>query len=511
MRRRAPTRCVCLLASIIAFCLGAFAADFDLVINNGRVIDPETSLDAIRHVGIRGASIVEVSRHPLDGVRVIDARGWVVSPGFIDRNTYVVGDELFRLRASDGVTTAFNFEEGAYDVDSAYAAHEGRARIHYGFSVAEGGVRMALASPASPVVQDGILALPEGLSEDEVSAVNAHRLTGDQLQHLLQAIEAGFLAGAPAVGMGPEYFPGATEDEALQVFRLAARYGRSVQIHARAWDPLRQHARINEVISGALVTGASIHLSHLNSITTDHFDLYHEIISEAQALGLPITTECYPYTAGQTWIGSAMFDDWRDWPDQRFADFEWPVTGERLDRETFERYRNEGGLVIIHAGPRKEAVIEACMRSSHAQIASDGGADGPASHPRVAGTNTRVLGRYVREKGLLPLSQAIAKMSLLPARSLEHIAPQMARKGRLQAGMDADVVIFDAGRVIDRATYGDPLLEPAGIEVVIVAGTVIKQEGRFVDGVYPGRAIRVEARSAGSNAERAGEGQGGSR
>ncbi|ANM32180.1 hypothetical protein ABI59_09920 [Acidobacteria bacterium Mor1] len=479
------------MVSIIAFCVAASAAEFDLVINNGRVIDPETSLDAIRHVGIRGDTIAEVSRHPLDGTQVIDARGKVVSPGFIDRNTYVLGEELFRLRASDGVTTTFNFEEGAYDVASAYAAHAGRARIHYGFSVSDGAVRMALASADALVVKDGIATLPEGLTEDESSAINAHQLDDDQLQQLLREVEAGFVAGAPAVGMGPEYFPGATEDEALHVFRLAARYGRSVQIHARAWDPRRQHARINEVISGALVTGASIHLSHLNSITTDHFDLYHEMISDAQALGLSVTTECYPYTAGQTWIGSAMFDDWRDWPDERFADFEWPVTGKRLDRASFGRYRQEGGLVIIHAGPRKESVIEACMRSSHAQIASDGGADGPASHPRVAGTNTRVLGRYVREKGLLTLSQAIAKMSLFPARSLERIAPQMGRKGRLQPGMDADVVIFDPARVIDRATYREPLREPAGMEVVIVAGTVVKQGGHFVDDAYPGLAIRV--------------------
>ena len=488
--RRAISQSMSLFLFLLVLSVSiAQAEDFDLAINNGRVIDPETGLDAVRHVGVRDGQIVEIADRPLEGDTVIDATGLVVSPGFIDRNSYTLGPELFGARSADGVTTTFNFEEGAYDVPAAYGAIEGEALINFGFSVSWGGARVAVVSESPHTVNNGIAEFEE-IGPDETAKVAEHSLEDEELQQVLDHIEAGLKAGAPAVGMGVGYFSGATNREVQSVFNLAASYGRSVQIHARTWNAVTDHQDIFEPIAGAAISGGNIQISHLNSIAAEYIDFYLDYIERAQQNGVDVTAECYPYTAAMNDIRSEGYKDWQEWPDDRFDRYQWAETGEYLTRETFGKYREQGGFVIIHW--MKEEWIDSCVEHPITQIASDGGWDGGKTHPRVAGSNTRVLGRYVREKGLLSLTEAIRKMALLPAQSLQASAPQMVKKGRLQVGMDADIVIFDPETVIDRATYSEPTLTPLGIEAVIVNGVVVRQSGSLIDGVFPGEAIRLQ-------------------
>lgn len=461
------------------------ATDYELAVNHGRVIDPESSLDAPRHLGIRDGVIVAISEEPLAAETVVDAAGLVVAPGFIDRNTYTLGPGLFLARARDGVTTTFNLEEGAADVDAAYAALEGRALIHFGFSASWGAARAAVDDLAAAEIVDGIdrrHPRPELVQR---------ALDEAELESLLGRLDGGLAAGAVGVGMGVEYFPGATHREVLAVFDLAARHGRAVQLHMREWDATTDHQDLYEAIAGAAVSGAEIHVSHLNSSGGDYTPIYLDLLERARRAGLRVTTECYPYAAWMTDIRAAFLDDWTDWPDERFARFEWPATGERLTRDTFAAYRAAGGLVIGHL--ETDAWVDACVADPLTQVASDGGWDEGKTHPRVAGTHARVLGRYVRERAVLTLPQAIAKMTLLPARSLEASAPQMARKGRIQEGMDADLVVFDPATILDRATYREPTLAPDGVLAVVVDGVVVLRDGVPTAGVFPGRAIRAAA------------------
>jgi len=479
----------CLAA--VALVLGAACAPsqpYDLVLLDGRVIDPATDLDDVRHLGIRDGVIAAVSTSRLEGTDTIDASGRVVAPGFIDLNTYEHADPIFRLRARDGVTTVLNLEDGAADVDAYYAALEGRARIHYGAGVDHETLRDLAAGDTTILVEDGVNA------SRGIPAIDQRPLSSGELDVLTESVRSELEKGAVALGFGLYYTPGATHDEVLQVSRLAAEFGVPVHMHTRTFDPVRDWDELYEPLGLAIATGGPVHIKHLQSTFGGFTTPALEILERALEGGLPLSTECYPYTAGLTFIESAPFDGFQDWPDDEFPLFEWPPTGERLTRETFASYRAQGGVVVIHPRDeaRQEEAVRRCLAHPMTMVASDGAWDGGQTHPRSAGTNSRVLGRYVRDEGLMSLPEAIRKMSLAPARHLQEAVPGMARKGRVQVGMDADLVVFDPDRILDQATYREPLLPPLGIDRVIVAGVVVVERGTVVPNAFPGRPVRRE-------------------
>ena len=217
------------------------------------------------------------------------------------------------------------------------------------------------------------------------------------------------------------------------------------------------------------------------------------MIESARARGLDITTEAYPYIAGATAIESAQFEPgWQQKKGLTYSDLMWAATGERLTAESFERYRKQGGIVI-HFQNTEEMVHKAILHPL-SMIASDGIMENGKGHPRAAGTYARILGRYVREEKSLTLMDAIRKCSLMPAQRLEAMSPQMRQKGRLKEGADADIVVFDPQRVIDRATYEKPAQYSEGFQYVLVEGTMVVRDGKLQEGVLPGQGIRASYR-----------------
>jgi cytosine/adenosine deaminase-related metal-dependent hydrolase len=487
--RRNRTLLSRLLLAVSFLCVSPtlLAQPYDFVIANGRVMDPESGLDAVRHIGITDGKVQALSETPLEGRETLDASGRVVAPGFIDLNTYQHGDPFFRLRAADGVTSVLYLEDGAVDVAAYYAALEGRALVHYGIAVGHGSLRSVAMGDTSFVVVDGVV------ESGGVAELNHRALTAAELDTLAARVQQGLREGAVAVGFGIEYTPGATHTEILRMLELAARYEAPAHLHLRDWNPTEDWGQFYEVFGGAIHTGGALHINHLQSIAGSFTEPSLALIERARSFGLSITTECYPYTAALTFIESALFDSWESWPEERFQRYEWPVTGERLTRETFARYRTQGGVVIIHPGngATQEAAVRGCLSHPLPMIASDGAWDEGKTHPRSAGTNSRVLGHYVREEGVLSLMEAIRKMSLAPARHLEQRVPGMHNKGRIRVGADADLVVFDPATVIDRATYRESTLPPAGIEAVFVGGVPVVRAGTVQDGVFPGRPIRA--------------------
>ena len=315
----------------------------------------------------------------------------------------------------------------------------------------------------------------------------------EELRRLAVLMERGLDQGGLGFGFGISYTPGAGHEELWRLFARAADRRAPVFIHLRSARAFRAGGAIapfQEVIANAAATGASLHIVHMNSSAGEAAESVLLLIRGARARGVDVTTEAYPYTASASRIESALFDGWEGRSAEAYARLQWVDTGERLTEETFLGYREQGGWVITHG--RSEATNEWIVGQPDVIAASDGipFSEGRA-HPRGAGTFARILGYYVRERGVLSLMEALRKMTLLPAQRLVSIAPEMAAKGRIQVGADADLTLFDADTVIDRATYDAPDRYSDGIRHVLVSGTFVVRDGALVEGVAPGRAIRA--------------------
>jgi hypothetical protein len=297
-------------------------------------------------------------------------------------------------------------------------------------------------------------------------------------------------AGGLAIGMGLQYTPGATRLEVIDMFRLAAERRAPVYTHVRSSsrvDPGSSIESVSEVIGASAITGAALHIVHLNSSCLRDAPECLSMVEGARARGLDVTTEAYPYIAGMTFINSALFNP--GWQEKEggisYSDLVLPNTGEHLTRERFEELHNSSTPRTVLIFSNSQEVIDKVIPHPLVMIASDGF----QGHPRNAGTYSRVLAQYVRQKGAITLLDALRKMSLMPAEMLGRSTPAARQKGRLQEGADADIVVFDAATISDRATFEKPMEPSVGVHYLLVGGTVVVNEGKIVPDVFPGRAL----------------------
>jgi hypothetical protein len=243
---------------------------------------------------------------------------------------------------------------------------------------------------------------------------------------------------------------------------------------------------VEEVIGAAAITGAPLHVVHINSTCLRDTLECISLIAGARARGLDVTTEAYPYIAGMTAINSAVFNPgWREKLGIDYSNLVLPDTGEHLTKERFDELHNSSKSQWVLIFANTQEMIDATIPNPLIMIASDG-AEG---HPRNAGTYARVIAQYVREKKTLTLMEAMNKMTLMPAQMLERSTPAAKRKGRLQEGADADIVIFDPQTIADRSTFAKPMELSVGVHYLLVAGTPVIDEEKLVENAFPGQAL----------------------
>jgi len=505
----------------------------DIVLRGGRVIDPETARDQLADVAISGGRITEITEitettetgetgeAPGPAAYELDVTGDVVTAGFIDLHSHVADIPGLRLRALDGVsaldgvTTALELEAGVSPVAPAYeaAAAEGRP-INYGFAASWALARMAAVGG---VELDGRLGT---FLANIASPAWQRPASPAQISAIMAQLSADLADGAIGIGLLVGYAPESDPAEYLQVAALAAAAGVPTFTHARDLIELVPNALIDgarEIVRAAGETGAQMHYCHINSTSLRHIDRVQELVSRARAVGSAVSTEAYPYGSGMTGIGAAFLAPERlHERDLKPTDLMYAPTGEQVASE--ERLRelraaDPGGLAIIrHLNEDDPADLAVLMRSltfPDAIVASDampitwaGPVPDPmewplpetaVTHPRTCGTFSRAL-RMLGTSGPLGLTETLRRSSLLPARLLEQCVPAMRRKGRLQVGCDADIVVFNPATITDQATYARPTRPPAGIKHVIVNGTVVVRDAGIVPSALPGQPLRATPR-----------------
>ena len=452
----------------------AVAADdhvYDRVIAAGRVIDPDSGFDAIAHVGIDGDTITRISLDPLTGSSTIDASGLVVSPGFIDILSYPPNGYGEWFKIADGVTTNLNLH-GIDDPMNRF---------------------LERAAGNDPPVNYGGAA--DQYEHRKSMGLNLGRARGAELDDLVRRAEVDILAGALGIHEQPEYTVDLTFDEMLRHGEVAAHYSVPLCLHVRYSEnlpPGTQEEALDEAISVARRTGCMVHIEHVNS--TGGTGRMAEAIAQleaAQASGLSITACTYPYTFWATSAGNARFENFREKYGISYGDLQVAGTDERLTEETFRAAR--AARLLTAAFAMSDDDIDTSLTAPWVMIGSDAILERPHNnHPRSTGCFSRVLGHYVRERGLLTLPEALAKMTILPARLLGGISPAMARRGRIQSGAVADITVFDPTTIIDTSTIADPAREAEGVRHVLVGGRPVRTDGVNDQGVRPGVAILSE-------------------
>jgi dihydroorotase len=481
-----------LLANPLAGQTAANNSPFDMVIAGARTIDPETGLDAVRDIGIRDGRIVVISASPLQAATRIEAEGLVAAPGFIDLHSHTTSLESAGFQAMDGVTTRLELELGVFPVRDWYAARAGRELINYGASVSHLAARY-LAQTGGPA---GTSAIADAARRDDEMIRAA--IPEDRYGRFAPLLARGLQDGALGIGSGTQYAPGISRREMLDVFRLAAAQGTCVYTHIRYGslvEPGSTLEAVQEMVANAAMTGSCVHIVHLNSMAMSATPEMLGLLHGALRSGVKVSTEIYPWDASNDRVRSVIFDPgWEARWGVSVGDLQSKATGKRLTAAEFTALRQGQGDdgVLMHMN--SDATLQAALADPMVMVASDAlDITDRFTHPRSAGTFARVLGHYVRDTGTLSLVEAIRKMSLMPAQQLEGFAPQMRRKGRLQIGADADIVVFDPKTVAARSVYLDARQYSVGMKYVLVNGVAVVRGGTLVPDVRPGRPVRSGA------------------
>lgn len=477
-------------------------------------MDPESGLDAIRNIGVKDGKIALITDQAIHGIEAIDATGHVVAPGFIDGHCHAANDAYaVKCGLRDGKTTQMDLELGAWPVDGWYGRMEGRAQANYGATVGHFAIRDDVFSNVT--YKTGNMVLEPWRSKDQWSV---HKSSPEELKKILEKVEQGLNQGALGVGTPIGYaIDGLSSVEVSEVWRLAGEHGRFATVHGRFSSfalPTEGLLGLLEAMACATMHGAGLLMHHFHAQVLSQVEDMARIVDQARAKGAKVLLEMYPYTYGSSIISADYLrpDSYSKQMGHSYEDIFLVLTGQPLTKETYDQALKTNPMTFILFEHCVEADMVKALTWPSVCLGSDGmpysddkqsrDAEGvitvpfdfpddkAIAHPRGAGTYAKAF-RYVREQKLMPLMTAVAKSSYLLAKFMEECGvPQMAFKGRIKVGADADLTIFNPDTITDNATRQHGALPSSGIPFVIVNGVPVVKNSVVLEGVYPGKPIR---------------------
>ena len=445
------------------------------LIYGGRVMDPASGLDGQYNLLLEDGKILRIGTDTPEAGKVIDATGKIVTPGFIDIHMHEDPVEdgkiqqcIFPMMLRQGVTTAVGGNCGGN-------VHN---PVDYLNIVDRDGTAVNVALYAG----HEYFRIAAGAEDIYGGSTEAQR------QEMAKNITAALDAGCVGVSFGLRYVPGADKEEFFRAAACCEKNRKPIAAHVRD-DADAVLVSIDEVCEAAKAYGIPVQISHIGSMAG--FGQMKAVLAQMDAYrenGLDMTMDCYPYFAFCTRLGTPTYDP--GWLNRYHCDYsvlefcDGKYKGQRATKETFDEMRLCFPQCLTVCYVMKEEEIRLAFRHPQVMLGSDGITDHGRGHPRCAGTFPRLIAEFVK-KGDLSLQEAIAKITVLPARRLG-----LTNKGHLAVGADADITIFDYNTIRDRATFEEPALPPEGIAYVLIGGEVVLKDGEILK-TDCGKAVRT--------------------
>ena len=513
-----------LALSVLAWVIAtpAIAADYDIVINNGRVMDPETMFDDVANVGVKDGKIVAITKSPIEGNETIDATGHVVAPGFIDTHYHSMDVFSTKMALRDGVTSGMDLEAGSFNVKEWYDEKTKTGwQVNYGTTASLLWTRMSIHDPETdmvgPMDYAGARPYVAKSAEDGVQGWASTKSTLDEMNRTMQILDEDMRQGALGMAAPVAYISmGTSSYEVFMAQKVAANYGRLTASHTRYHllneTPTEAPIAFDEMFTNAMLLGAPFLICHNNDYGWWEIE---EKLQLARAKGLNMWSEYYPYAAGATAV-TADFLQPSEWVEKRGFKYEDtifdPIDNAYLTNETYAALmKKEPGRSVVVVFPYRKPWLKEFLTIPHMTIAADAmvgvGPDGESlpweadwkdyrGHPRTAGTRGTAF-RMAREQGV-PLMFTIAQSSYWAALHLgDSGLESMKQRGRIQVGKVADITIFNPETITDNSTFkiGENGIPTTGIPYVIVNGFIVVKDSEVLP-VKAGQEIRfpVEAK-----------------
>lgn len=447
--------------------------EYDVVIKNGTIIDPKRKKSTVANIGILNGKISSITREEIKGNVELDVRGKIVCPGIIDIHAHVEGNlDCAKVLAAMGVTTVYNGNCGMSpeNINEFYKKYDS-------FLI-------------NQIEQIGHTTLRE-----QAGVTDRYKSSSDEeIKKMKFILEEAFDLGVSGLSFGLEYVPGSSSKEVLELAKVAAKYGKLVSIHTRS-DCYGGLSALKEAIDISRKTGAAVNISHLTyqfgmGMATEALHMIDEALSE----GLDISVDSGLYSGFATSIGSAVFDE--GCVEKWGCDYSSIIAGtgkyrgQRLTKDMYEELRRDypdhTGIGMVG----EEYEVFEILEKPYVMVCTDAGTlydNGVPGHPQDAGTYPKFFKTMVREQNRINLIDAISRCTYIPAKRLGLI-----NKGFIGIGADADLLIFDAKIIEDKADYpcfGATDTRPEGIEYVFVNG-VMTVKGNEVLDVSAGKTIK---------------------